>query len=142
MDKPGNCCLTLGRYSLQKTKNADLQRKHASEGVETSPVWRWDMSTGPVVPVRRCFELDSKINTNKNFSLQKQPASVFLSDLRWSLGCVGVFPLASPLSKALWGDVVSHLPVVADLVGLGHVLETLLITGRQTLKSQQTLTST
>ena len=62
------------------------------------------------------------------------------SDLRGSLGCVGVFPLAAPLSKALWGDVVSHLPVVADLVGFGHVLETLLITCRQSLKSEQTLT--
>lgn len=60
--------------------------------------------------------------------------------LRWSLGGVGVFPLAAPLPKALWGDVVPHLPVVADLVGLGHVLETLLIAGRQSLKPQHTLT--
>lgn len=25
IDRPGNCCFTLGRYSLQKTKNADLR---------------------------------------------------------------------------------------------------------------------
>lgn len=58
-------------------------------------------------------------------------------DLRGSFGSVGVFPLAAPLSKALGGHVVFHLPVVAHLVGLGHVLETLLITGRQSLKSQR-----
>lgn len=70
-----------------------------------------------------------------------EAVSVFLSvwrvwDLRGSFGCIGVFPLAAPLSEALGWDVVSHLPVVTHLVGLGHVLETLLITGRQSLKSQ------
>lgn len=56
-------------------------------------------------------------------------------DLRGSLGCVGVFPLAASLSEAFGRDVVAHLPVVTHLVGLRHVLETLLITGRQSLKS-------
>lgn len=58
-------------------------------------------------------------------------------DLRGSLGCVGVFPLAAPLPEALRGDVVPHLPVVADLVGFGHVLEALLVPGRQSLERQQ-----
>lgn len=58
------------------------------------------------------------------------------ADSRWSLGGVGVFPLTAPLSKALRRDVVVHLTVVAHLVGLGHVLETLLIASRQSLKEQ------
>lgn len=57
------------------------------------------------------------------------------ADSRWPLGGIGVFPLAAPLSKALWGDIVTHLTVVAHLVGLGHVLETLLIASRQSLKT-------
>ena len=60
-------------------------------------------------------------------------------DLRGSLGGVGVFPLAAPLPKPFGGGVVHHLTVVAHLVGLRHVLETLLIIGRQTLEPKQTL---
>lgn len=72
-------------------------------------------------------------------SVAVSAGSFLVTDLRWSLGCIGVFPLAPPLSKAFWGNVIPHLPVVADLVGFGHVLETLLITGRQSLKPQHTL---
>lgn len=60
------------------------------------------------------------------------------ADLRGPLGGVGVFPLAAPLSEALGRDIVAHLLVVAHLVSLGHVLKTLLIAGRQSLKSQHT----
>lgn len=56
--------------------------------------------------------------------------------LRGSFGGVGVFPLAAPLSEAFGGDVVFHLTVVAHLIGFGHVLETLLITGRQSLEAE------
>lgn len=56
--------------------------------------------------------------------------------LRGSFGGVGVFPLAAPLSEAFGGDIVFHLTVVAHLVSFGHVLETLLITGRQSLEAE------
>lgn len=56
--------------------------------------------------------------------------------LRGSFGGVGVFPLAASLSEAFGGDVVFHLTVVAHLIGFGHVLETLLITGRQSLEAE------
>lgn len=56
-------------------------------------------------------------------------------DLRGSLGGVGVFPLATPLAVTFGRDVVAHLPVVAHLVSLGHVLKTLLVAGRQSLSS-------
>lgn len=59
------------------------------------------------------------------------------ADSRWPFGGIGVFPLAAPLSKALGGDIVAHLPVVAHLVGLGHVLKTFLIAGRQSLNTQR-----
>ena len=53
--------------------------------------------------------------------------------LRWSFGRIRVFPLAAPLPEALGWDVVLHLTVVADLVGLRHVFKALLIAGSQTL---------
>lgn len=59
------------------------------------------------------------------------------ADSRWPLGGIGVFPLAAPLSKALGGDIIAHLTVVAHLVGLGHVLETFLIASRQSLKAHK-----
>lgn len=169
MDRPGYCCFTLGRYSLQNTKNADLQREtpgqrseghcpHTSHdhikgcfylkpslmdggqrtGTRRPPGPRQD-DVGPPQSCGGHKVTHSGSGSDRVYwtwsSLGCGPR--LLSDLRWSLGSVGVFPLAAPLSKALGGDVVPHLPVVTDLVGFGHVLETLLIPSRQSLKPQR-----
>lgn len=195
MDRPGYCCFTLGRYSLQNTKNADLQRDtpgqrrqrrrrfHASRHTDQ----RSGGHTSHMISLKFVSEVKAKTKCDGRRTEDRDLSSTWtqrgrlrstselwrstgsdkfthpgsdrvwwtrpqlgpwsrpgrgpfpLSDLRWSLGSVGVFPLAAPLSKALGGDVVPHLPVVADLVGFGHVLETLLIPSRQSLEPQRAL---
>lgn len=55
--------------------------------------------------------------------------------LRGSLGGIGVLELLLLLASFSW-DVVHHLPVVASLVLLGHVLKFALLLHRHSLETE------